>query len=238
MGWEWYDESSGKPYIYNYNKKQDSYSKSHAGFFSWQTGSLWNSYDECIKYTNTEGQSLKLNSVSIKSLACNSGGQSYWSTTGIVGTPCTGVGGYYYCYVRKIDSSGNPVESSDKTKTVRVEKSEFNMNTPGTGTDISQTARFGYPPLPGPEYVEYPIIDCPIIGPGEGFYLHFGMASFDTTNLMEANIRFFLKPGDMEIDIKPADTPVIWRFEEDGKWHLVNRLYQYTSNGWNNLTKE
>ena len=55
---------------------------------------------------------------------------------------------------------------------------------------------------------------------------------------MEANIRFFLKPGDMEIDIKPADTPVIWRFEEDGKWHLVNRLYQYTSNGWTNLTKE
>ena len=236
MGWTWYDENAGKPLIYNYNKHSDTYEVSTSKYFSWQTGEQWSTYDACIKYTNDSTQSIKLNSVAIKSLACNSGGQTYWSIFGVVQTPCNGTGGYYYCYVRKIDANGNPAETSDKTKTVRVEASPFNMNTRGSST--SQTAKFGYPPLPEPALVNYPITDCPSIAPGEGFYLHYGMSSFDTNIPIAANIRFSLKPGDMEIDSKPTDSPVIWRFEEDKEWHLVNRLYQYTSNGWKNLTKE
>lgn len=247
MGWVWYNESLGKPLIYNFakishdNHNKGDYWPSDIGYYSWQSHWLWQKEDVCIKYVNTDNFAVKIDSVSIKSMSANSGGQQYYSTTGLV-PPASGNGGTYYSYIHwfgkdgipKLNSNRDPENTSSVGKADIPDETSSNMLWAGDGTSLGHTASFDKSKM---KLHTYHISDCPAINPGEGFYLHFGMERFNTEGLGNKSItvQFSLIPSEMNIDIKPSDTPCIWKFGSDGDWHLVKELYKWTGTEWKSM---
>ena len=227
MGWIMSSKYPGKAIIYNYyntGSKKGTYETADPEFFSWQIGEYWLQHDQCIKYVNTDSAAIKLTSVGIKTMSCNSGGKTYWAYGGSGTSVCTGKGGKYYAFIQHFDESENLLDRSyigDTKPTIDIPDEGPNMIWGGDGPTLGHTAVFDKSKM---KMHTYEIPDCPAVEPGEGFYLHLGIGEFTETWLPAVNIMFSLVPGDMDINIEPADQPAIWRFEEDKKWHLVKRL--------------
>lgn len=241
MGWIMSSKFPGKAIIYNYynqdvgSSKKGTYTKADPEFFNWQIGEYWLQHDQCIKYINTAESAIRLTRVGIKTMSCNSNGQSYWSYGGGPNPPVTGKGGKYYAFIQHFDANENLLDRSyigDTKPTIDIPDVGPNMIWAGDGSTLGHTAIFDSTKMTMHTY-ETP--DCPAIQPGEGFYLHLGIGEFTETWLPAVNIMFLLVPGDMDIYIEPAEQPAIWRFEEDRKWHLVKRLYKMTGSGWTSM---
>ena len=235
--YEWYNQSEDKPLIYNYTKSTGKYSKSTNGFFTWQTRTLWRQLEPAIKVKYIGQPPMRFNTISVKSLSGNSGNSGYWSSTGYISTPCKGYGGQYYVYIRKFKESNGVITlgaSSSRTTYKTVTTQSYNMISAGSST--SNTAVFGSKQLQDLPSTTYEIVDCPIINNGDWFFINFGMHSCASgSNDDNTTINVSLRAGDIESEVKQEDTPFIWRFSEDGKWHLVKQLYQYKNNGWQSL---
>ena len=239
MGWDMY---KGKPHIYNWNETRGYYDPDLGGdtfYFTWQTGNLWAQKEEAIKYTNDTGQPVRMTKLYVKTCACDSDGQGYWSSTGFT-TECKGYGAKYSVYVRVSNDGGKTFKKSKiGTQTIpSIEGTGGNMNTPGTGTSVEQTARFGYPPYTGNKGLilrEYDTSDCPIIEPNGIAYIHLKVSDFTSTDLASTTIQFILDPDEMEIVMDGDVGPYVWRFCEDNKWHLVRPLYIYDGSKWKNV---
>lgn len=236
--YEWYKQDEDKPLMYNYTKATDTYSRSTSGFFTWQTRALWGRLEAAIKVKYIGQQPMKFNTISVKSLSGNSGNSGYWSNTGYISTPCKGYGGQYYVYIRKFTEADGIItlgESSNRTTYKTVPNQPYNMISAGSST--SDTAVFGSRQLQDLPSTTYEIVDCPVINNGDWFFINFGMYSFASgSNDDNTTINVSLRAGDIESEVKPQeDTPCIWRFSEDGKWHLVKRLYQYNNGDWQSL---
>ena len=85
----------------------------------------------------------------------------------------------------------------------------------------------------------FELTDCPAIQPGGYAYVHLGIGHFNdpASDPISTVIRFKMDPGEMEVVAEPAENPVIWRFCEDKKWHLVKTLFKMTSSGWQQIDK-
>lgn len=224
------------PILYNWNPNSPNpqYIKSTSpnNYYSWAAKAEWlNSGNVCIKYYNDTGQPLKFTEIQLRVVSCNSGGASFWSDAGIAAY-ADGSAADYELYLRVEHTTGS-VETSS-TLTDSVGNVNYNMNTPGT--DKYNTAKFGEPPFTGNEalqYRKYTVSDCPTINPGDTAYVHFYPNNLQ--NLYTSYIRFIMNPLDMVIKFNIELGPYIWRFCEDGKWHLVRPVQLMTGNGWTNV---
>lgn len=236
MAWDMYKAT--KPYIYNYNKSR-GYWKASPRYFTWQTGKLWSQKEEAVKYINDTKVPMRIDNVSIKTVACDSGGRGYWAAAGYRGIPCEGYGATYYAYIRVTNDGGRTFQESKKWERDVPNISGSNMNSPGTGK--SNTARFGDPPYKGNKGLvlhKYTIEDCPIIEPGGVAYVHLGMKDFKGPK-DKMTIRFVLNPHEMEVDFKPGVNPYVWRFCEDNEWHLVRPIYvEGSGKSWSSVEDE
>lgn len=226
MGWE---QTSGNSHIYNYRDGQ--YSSAVPPYFTWQRGNLWEQQEEAIKYINDTGGPIKISKVGIKTVACDSGNRNYWAFQGLQ-APCIGWGALYTCYLRVSNDGGSTFETSSAATNDIPTTSGSNMNSPGTGPN--NTAAFGNPPFTGDKgliHREYEFENSPIIEPDGIAYLHMRISDFKGPSY-QANIRFILNPSEMEIDLAPVRGPYIWRFCEDGRWHLKSPLYRFDGTSW------
>ena len=233
-----------KPIIYSYNKSSHIYQAStNPPYYTWKTKSLWDAADSCLVYKNDSDTYMKITNIAIKTCSCNSGGQQYWSSTGLV-SPCSGYGGTYYSMVRvtsetdlsSISSSTEFQQSSSVSQF--VPNCSYNMNSKGSST--TNTACFGNYPYDGNEglkYRNFEISDCPAIPPRGHAFIHIGISSWNSgsTNY-NTTIRFILDPTVAQIEIEPETTGYIWRYNKgQKKWELVHPYYIYTSEGWKNV---
>ena len=235
--YEWYNQSEDKPVMYNYTKSTGQYSRSTNGFFTWQGRTLWSQLEAAIKVKYIGQEPIIINTISVKSLSRNSGNSGYWSTSGYASTPCKGYGGEYYVYIRKFKVSNDVIttgESSSRTTYKTVPNQSYNMISAGSST--SNPAVFGSKYLQDLPSTTYQIVDCPVIYSGDWFFINFGIHSFAAgSNDNNTIVSVSLRASDVELEVKQADTPCIWRFSEDSEWHLVKRMHQYNSSGWQSL---
>ena len=234
MGWDMW--TSSKPYIWNYNPSTKVYEHSTPYYYTWASATIWESEEACLKFVNDTGAPMKISSVAIKTVACDSGGDSYWSSTGVVYTPCVGYGAKYTCYVRVTNDSGSTFEESDKYTNDVANLSGSNMNSRGTST--SNTASFGNPPFTGDKLLQlrnYEFLQCPTISAGGTAYVHIRIHDFKGPT-SQTTIRFILNPLEMEVHIEPEIAPYIWKFKSDGQWHLTRPIKISTGGGnWINI---
>lgn len=238
MGWEMNDAPYvGKPVIYNwyYNEDPPYYQKADPPYYSWAGGGLWQRLEASIKFINDTDSSLKLKNVAIKTVSCHSGGKYYWSSTGLT-IPCYGYGAKYTCYVRVSNDDEKTYQESSKFSNTVPNINSSNMNSPGTST--TNTAKFGDPPFTGDKGLilrSYVFDTCPVIEPGGIARLHLHVDLLDPSKKYSTNIRFLLNPDEMEIQFEPELGPYIWRFCEDGAWHLRRPMQIQTGNGWSSV---
>lgn len=247
MGWV---KQAGKPVIWDYDKPKtladckkattqkyhDKESGSGLEYWTWQMGTLWNKYEVCIKYINDSTVPLKISKVGIQTVSCHSGGKSYWSSTGLITTPCVGTGGTYTSYVRVSNDGEKTYEVSsfiDSSSNVVPDITSSNMNSAGTSS--KQTASFGNPPYTGNKALiarEYTISDCPTIQPGGCAYIHLRVDI--NNNPSTTVIRFILDTDELDVVFEPDESAYIWRYESDNKWHLRKPLFVAGKNNtWN-----
>lgn len=227
----WDTMSNGRPKIYNYANGKYTW----AGiYFTWQTDSLWNAHEEAIKFINDTETPMTMSSVKIKTCACDSGGQSYWSSSGLV-SPCKGYGASYTCYVRVSNDDEKSFQESDKYTNTIPTITSSNMNYKGSST--SSTAVFGNPPFTGNmglQLREYTFSSCPEIQPGGVAYIHLDVHDFLGS---PTTVRFALDPNEMEIYFEQDVDPYIWVYESDHKWHLRQPFYVTSGGKWTNVEK-
>lgn len=232
MGWV---KENGKPIIYSY--RNGKYTPCTPHYFTWETGRLWMGKDSnAIKFVNDSKVPLKIGHVGIKTVSCHSGGRGYWAFGGYMEAPgCKGYGGTYTCYIRVSNDGEKTFEKCDvvsgKNEITIPAISSSNMNTPGSsGTN---TAKFGDPPYTGYkglQFRNFEIGNCPIIQPGGIAYIHLKV---DTHDGRDCVIRFVLDTDELDVGFEPGTAPYIWRYCEDGKWHLRKPLYVSKNGKWN-----
>lgn len=78
-GWWFNDDVQNRPYVISYSKETSprTYLVSNPPWYTWQSGYLWDSDGMSILFVNTTDQDLKLSSIGIKTVSCNSGGQPF-----------------------------------------------------------------------------------------------------------------------------------------------------------------
>ena len=241
MGFIMSTEKPSKPWIYDYIKNTGKYEPSaNPQYYTWKMRSLWEDQDSCIVWKNDTGQPMTIKKFSVKSCSCNSGGKSYWSSTGQVSTSAGGYGGTYYSYISvtsETDTSNliSAKFNNSSRVTAPVSNCGYNMNYAGSST--SDTAAFGNYPYEGNQglnYREFDITDCPTIPAGGHAILHFGIQSWNsgstTTNSV---VRFILDTSVVKVDIEPEDKGYFWRYSKsDNKWHIVKPYYVYDNGKW------
>lgn len=237
MAWE---KSGGMPIIYNY--ENGVYTPADPTYFTWQTGRLWTKKDSvAIKFTNDTNVALKIGHVGIKTVACHSGGQSFWAFGGIM-SYSDGSGGYYTSFIRVSNDGGNTFQEClvvDGSNRVRINAiGSSNMNSAGTSS--TNTAQFGNPPFTGDHALQFRtfnIEDCPVIEPGGIAYIHLKIEPDNTGTTVV--IRFVLDTDELDVAFEPGTNPYIWRFCEDGKWHLRKPLYTAkSSSSWKDVEED
>lgn len=264
MGWEMWTGNPKKPQIYNYYYKSHTdadgeshssgtYDKANPGYYSWMLGTRWSYIEPTIKFINDTGNRLKIGRIAIKTVACNSGGNSYWAYGYKETVPCKGYAGNYYCYVRVSNDGGSTYQESTKPEEIVhvLGVNGPNYDTLGTqdgGATTGYSASFGnsssLPDAYRLRLHDYTITDCPIIEPGSICHVHLHISNFikhdggDVTNLKEVNIRFILNPLEMEVEFEPEDDKYIWVFGNDRQWHLTKPLQLMTGDGWVNVDNQ
>lgn len=232
MSWDMYN--STRPNIYNWILSSKRYELATPPYYAWALGTLWQQQEACIKFINDTGNPIRFTRIAIKTVACDSGGESFWAFGYLETTPCKGYGAQYTCYIRVSNDGGKTFTESDKFTNDIATISGANMNTPGY--DATHTAQFGDPPFTGDKALQlrnYTFTSCPVINPNGIAYVHLNISNFKGP-AAQTVIRFKLNPLEMEIDYDPGISPYIWRFSEDSKWHLV-RPFNIYNNGWKNV---
>lgn len=246
MGWVLLPSDHNKaryPRIYNYylvdnptwGWTKGTYGLAHSGYYTWARGNLWLYYDACIRFNNDTGDTLKLTSVAIKSVSCHSGGEYYWSSSGIT-NPCYGYGARYTVYGRVSNDGGNSYEESSKYTNTVPDITSSNMNS--AGSSVTNTAKFGDPPYEGNKGLilrNYTFTEFPSIEPDGFCYLHFHIDLLDNSKQYQTTIRFVLDPREMEVAFDTVRGPYIWRFCEDNKWHLRRPVQVYGTDSEGNI---
>ena len=257
MGWIMSTRDPSKKRIYNFYKGSNSYvlytdeggPDNTRDSWSWQDKGLWEARDECILYYNDEGKAKVINTATLGTLSCNSGGSRFWSSTGMIG-PAYGQGGTYvsWAHVYHLGAAGltfdqsqlqtiltaceqaGAVESSNIGATVNIADQPPNMISPGSSTN--STALFGLNRVPG-AFVQttYTVPDCPIIYPGDLCFLHIRIVSFASASYTV--VLFNLAADD--VPVEDAAKKYIWQYQADHRWHLVRPYMIKSSTGWMNV---
>ena len=226
-----------KPYIFDY-ENGEYVQDPNTPYYTWGRGTVWIRQEAAIKFMNDTGQRMKIGSVSIKSVACDSGGRSYWAANGRVTTPCVGYGAQYTVYVRVSNDGEATFQESSKYTNDVANISGTNMNTPGTSR--TNCAQFGNPPFTGDKALQlrdYTIEQCPIIEPNGVAYVHFSVHDFHGP-YTQTVIRFVLNPLEMNVTFEPELGPYIWQYQSDNQWHLVRPIQIRTAGKWMNVEGE
>lgn len=237
----------------------DSYYVRANSTWTWQTGNVWTQdgrHGLAICWVNDSDQPIRIASVNIQACACDSGGETYWSTSGVIG-PCYGYGATYQCWINVAHDDGtfeqSDVISNDIPSIGSAATSHFdpygkildvpNMNSRGTST--TNTGTFGRPPYgldPYSKYTglqgdDYNITNCPVIEPGDRAYVHFFVGNFKGAAAQDntiANTRFRLSAEYVNIDIKPVQQGYIWVYHQ-GQWELCRPFYIYNNGQWTSV---
>ena len=240
----------GRPILYSYwlndERGHPPFTYTSSGFFNWGAWSVWNRQYVAIRYINDSNQPVRFNSVGLRIVACNSGGSSFWSSSGVVDHS----GGWGATYTMRIFVCNTPGASStpvDQWHTLTYEEAtvavkdvpdaDYNMNYRGTST--SNTAMFGEPPYDFPMQ-KFTFDTCPNILPGGFAIVRLEITDrkggFDYSR--DPTIRFSMNPLEMEIEFDPQFNPYVWRaYHENGKvvWHLVRPVQVKAIDGWHNI---
>lgn len=253
MGWDWVEGTNDtQPKIFNYwyntygTRPAGTYTYESPVFFNWGAWSVWRRQAVAIRYINDTGQPMMFGSISIKILACNSGGQGFNAHNGWIPAPGTnGYGANYTLRVRVCNTSGaadEPVESwhtltyQETSITNHIPTDNYNMNYPGVAGGA--TAMFGEPPYSFP-LREFAIENCPIIEPDGIALVQLEIKDRDGgEGRYDPTIRFALNPHEMVVNIEPLQKPYIWKsFIENGQvvWHLVKPVQIQTAGGWEDI---
>lgn len=239
MAWEMSSSDPTESKIYNYypsNPIGQQYQVAVPEYFTWMTGSIWNRNGVAIKFINDTENPMVMSSISIKTCACDSGGDPYYAFGGWA-SACVGYGADYICYVRVSNDGEKSYQESEKYTNDIPTIDGSNMNYqggPGAGTAI-----FGNPPYTGYKALqlrEYTINNCPEIQPGGIAYVHLDVTNFKG-NYEEATIRFILNPLEMDVYFEPDVDPYIWVYESDHKWHLRQPFYVTSGGKWTSVEK-
>ena len=252
MGWEMYDASKPKMYDYfpssnRYVYGPDENPTSGLPYWNWAAWTVWTKSEAAIRYINTSSQPLTFSQMNIRILACNSGGQGFWSNTGWIPRP--GSNGYGATYTIKTFVCNTPgakdlpcsawssLQFQEGTPAVnKLPPDGYNMNY--TGVNHQNCAQFGEYPYQFPMR-QFPLQNVPTILPG-GFII-FRLGVKDRTGQQSSwdpTIRFAMNPIEMEVKIEPKFNPYIWRaYRENGKvaWHLVKPIQIKASDKWHNI---
>ena len=239
MAWETIPSGNyaGRPIIYNYSNGEYTPARNSDGsllYFTWQPSEYWEAHEEAIKFINDTENPMTMSSVSIKTCACHSGGQYFWSNQGYPTGPSYGYGADYTVYVRVSNDDEASFQESEKFTNHVPNITSSNMNYAGSST--SSTAVFGDPPFTGAagfHLREYTITNCPEIQPGGVAYVHIDITNFEGDTF----IRFSLDPREMEVYFEPDVDPYIWVYESDHKWHLRQPFYVTSGGKWTSVEK-
>lgn len=235
----WDTRPDGRPIIYNYDGEYSvAGGTSTPLYFTWQSTYLWTMHEEAVKYINDTESPMVIESVSIKTCACNSGGLKFWSSSAPGAGPSSGPGGDYTCYIRVSNDGGASYQESDKCTNTILPVTSSNMNYAGSST--IDTAVFGDPPFTGVagfQLREYTITNCPEIQPGGIAYIHIDIDNFTEEPNYQDVIRFALDPREMEVYFEPDVDPYIWVYESDHKWHLRQPFYVTSGGKWTSVEK-
>ena len=198
-GWWFNTTPANRPYVISYNHSNPrQYKASDPPWWTWQSGSLWvNDIGMCILFVNNTDKDLKMSSVSLKAVSCNSGNQyfvGYKQNWGYyrLGLWASGAAANFNCYYRVCNNNKTiHYESADTTHILNTlngasnqwEQSNIftqsitavnssNMDTPGSVSG-RQTATFGersgYPDNAQFKLRTYTFTECPIIEANGGF---------------------------------------------------------------------
>lgn len=211
------------------NSSQGYEKKTNPSHWSWQSGRLWLGDEVCIKWTNDTDSSFVFKHINIGTVACHSGGKSFWAWGGQM-NPCYGYGGYYYCYVRVTNDNGSVYTASDVAESYVEDISSSNMispgRSPGTGGN-SASFRKDF------TFREFEIVNSPIIEPGGIAYVHLAAKSINGPTSSSV-MQFNMDADGVEAIIEPAEEKVIWQYQSDNKWHLIPDFFTKMSDDWNN----
>lgn len=226
---------------------------SNPAYWSWQSGNLWmDGYDLtksqriddgegelCIRYVNDQASAFVFSKLMIGTVACHSGGRPFWAWGGQMSAyRATGIGGGYYCYVRVTNDGGKTYTASDHYVATVADLDGPNMDSPGRspgtgGNSASFAVSSSWPANRRMQLREFEIVNCPIINPGGIAYIHLA-ASHLNGSPDNAVMKFNMNADAIEYDIKPATVPVVWRYQSDKQWHLIDDWYANLDSGWTN----
>lgn len=247
MGWDMHDAT--RPNMYEYSFYTQNYSLGADGlyFWNWAAWTVWKRSEVAIRYINDADQPMTFKKMSMRILACNSGGQRYYSNTGLI--PAPGTNGTSATYTIKTFVCNTPgakdlpctswpsLSFEQGSPAVnRLDPDGFNMNYPGTSQ--SDCAQFGNPPYEFP-LREFSLENVPDVLPG-GFIL-FQLGAKDKAGGVsdwDPTIRFLMNPLEMEVEIEPKFNPYVWRaYKENDKvvWHLVRPIQIKATDKWHNI---
>lgn len=239
----WDTRPDGRPIIYNYANGVYDIADDNYGqplYFTWQSTYLWTQHGEAVKFINDTENPMVIESVSIKTCACHSGGQTFWSSSSSSADagPSRGPGGDYTCFIRVSNDDEATFQESERWTNTIAPLTSSNMNY--RGSSRTDTAVFGDPPFTGNagfQLREYTISNCPEIQPGGIAYIHIEISNFTIKANYQDVIRFALDPREMEIYFEPDVDPYIWVYESDHKWHLRQPFYVTSGGRWTSVEK-
>lgn len=247
-GWIMGDSTSTRPNIFNYYKSTPrTYSIADPSWLTWQSAPLWVQGGIAILFVNTTDSNLKLTSIKLKTVSCNSGGQTfigYNSSLGYydIGMVASGDAADFTCYVRVcnnsqfnisttdyssisniLNSSSSTWEQSDSF-TQHISEVNFNMDTRGAVPN-GPSAAFGESSS-WPENArfiarEYTFSSCPIIQSKVGICtLHFDV-TFPTWNYIPG--QYYSSSPYVRVYLDPNEMEIIFD-EERGPyiWRMTN----------------
>lgn len=247
MGWDMLDASRPKMYSYDLRSKEYIYGKDGLYFWNWSAWSIWRKEEAAIRYINDADQPITFKKMSMRILACNSGGQGYWAHNGWIKPPGTNGHGATYTIKTFVCntpgakdlpcSSWTSLQFEQGTPAVNhLDPDSFNMNYPGTST--ANCGQFGNPPYDFPMR-EFPLENVTDVLPGGFILFQLGATNRDGgESRWDPTIRFSMNPLEMEVEIEPKFNPYVWRaYHENGKvvWHLVRPVQVKATDGWHNI---
>ena len=265
MGWIMSTRNRAKKRIYTCSKNNNVYdfytdeggsSSVNSDYWAWRTGGQWDSSDVCILFYNDSNAYRSLNSATLGTLSCNSGGKSFWAWSGQKpASSAQGIGGQYSAWVEifHLSRAGKSYSQSALATTIsdiRANHSDcIEASTVGSGITIpaqpdnliyagsskTKTAVFGYNKQSG-RYLEttFNITDCPVIEPGDLCFCHLRIIQF-SGSASNATVMFNLGADDVPVEEAPVKG-YVWQYQADNKWHLVKPIYVATSNtAWSSV---